>query len=171
MRLLSIFASSLFSSVVNGLSPFRVRALKQSCARLFDLRKSHALPAVQFTTRPAARTKTLHEDRQFGIENKEALPLACFNAEQIPVLFHAHDRIYFSVWPDENVRNAKLRRMDDGKLSVQSGTQRRGGISTKGTGIHGTESASARARRQGTGVPGLLREAPTKRKLEMALCS
>jgi hypothetical protein len=149
---LSVFSAALFSAVIRSLSLFRVRALKQSGARFFGVCKSHALAAMKFATRPTARTETLHQDGQLGIQDQNSFHLPSVNSENIPVRLDAHNRENLSIRPHEDVSRAKFRRENDAQLPMDASADRRCRISAERTRIHGIESASARARRQGTGV-------------------
>jgi hypothetical protein len=149
---LSVFSAALFSAVIRSLNIFRVRALKQSCARFFGVCKSHALAAMKFTTWPTARAKTFHENRQLGIQDQDLFLPAGVDAKNIPVRLDAYDGENLPVWSHEDIGGAKFWRKNDAQLPMDASADRRRRISAEGTRVHGIESASARARRQGTGV-------------------
>jgi hypothetical protein len=164
---LSVFSAALLSAVIRSLSLFRVRALKQSRARFFGICKSHAFAAMKFTTWPTARAKTFHENRQLGIQDQDLFLLAGVDAKNIPVRLDAYDRENLPVWSHEDVGRAKFWRQNDEQLPMDASAGGRCQISAEGTRVHGIESASARARRQGTGVLDRLAKRQTL-KLEAA---
>jgi hypothetical protein len=75
------FLLALFFAFSRCLRVESVRALKYLGASVVFLCVSHALPAMELTTRPAALNGSLHEFRQFGVLQYERFMLTGFDVK------------------------------------------------------------------------------------------